>query len=315
MFCRLAIVLLPAIGCMVVTQGNSKAAKPDETATVISETQQRFDALAHDLKRREHIARHTETTFHPGSLLDKADRDPTDVVLRRVALLLEDIKGMPGAGDMGDFEKRLAELKAAADDTKIDDANGRYKLFEQAVELRREIAFSNPLLDFDKILFAKHHRSRFNHMCDQYYGVNAPAGGSIFILSDAFGDNQSVVDVLADSKVENGRLKGKKLDTGSFISPDLSFDARKIAFAYVECTGDRKHRHHTDPSRGHWDEGDSFHVFTVNADGSDLRMLTDGTWNDFDPCFMPNGRIVFVSERRGGYLRCGRVCPTYTLFA
>jgi hypothetical protein len=43
-------------------------------------------------------------------------------------------------------------------------------------------------------------------------------------------------------------------------------------------------------------------------------MLTDGTWNEFDPCFMPSGRIAFISERRGGYLRCGRVCPTYTLF-
>ncbi len=26
-----------------------------------------------------------------------------------------------------------------------------------------------------------------------------------------------------------------------------------------------------------------------------------------------NGRIIFNSERCGGYLRCGRVCPTYTL--
>ncbi len=41
-------------------------------------------------------------------------------------------------------------------------------------------------------------------------------------------------------------------------------------------------------------------------------QLTDGPWNDFDPCYLPNGRIVFVSER-GGYLRCGRHCPVYTM--
>jgi len=29
---------------------------------------------------------------------------------------------------------------------------------------------------------------------------------------------------------------------------------------------------------------------------------------------VPSGRIAFISERRGGYLRCGRVCPTYTLY-
>jgi hypothetical protein len=42
--------------------------------------------------------------------------------------------------------------------------------------------------------------------------------------------------------------------------------------------------------------------------------LTDGPWNDFDPCWLPNGRIAFISERRGGYGRChGRPVPTYTL--
>ena len=52
----------------------------------------------------------------------------------------------------------------------------------------------------------------------------------------------------------------------------------------------------------------------MNVDGSNLVQLTDGTWNDFDPRWLPSGRIAFVSERRGGYLRCGRVCPTYTLY-
>ena len=71
---------------------------------------------------------------------------------------------------------------------------------------------------------------------------------------------------------------------------------------------------HTDPSRGHWAEGRCYHLFRVNRDGSGLTQLTDGTWNDFDPCWLPNGRIAFISERRGGYLRCGRVCPTYTVY-
>jgi hypothetical protein len=102
---------------------------------------------------------------------------------------------------------------------------------------------------------------------------------------------------------------------GSFLSPHLSYDARHILFAYVENRGDPEHRHHTDyPHRGYWHEGRCYHIFRVNIDGSGLEQLTDGTWNDFDPVLMPSGRIVFNSERRGGYLRCGRVCPTYTLF-
>ena len=101
---------------------------------------------------------------------------------------------------------------------------------------------------------------------------------------------------------------------GSFLSPDLSYDGKTVLFAYVECTGDPRHRHHIDPTQGHWDEGRCYHIFKVNVDGTGLEQLTDGTWNDFDPCWLPNGRIAFISERRGGYLRCGRVCPNYTLF-
>ena len=35
--------------------------------------------------------------------------------------------------------------------------------------------------------------------------------------------------------------------------------------------------------------------FKCNADGTDLVQLTDGPWDDFDPCFLPNGRIAFIS--------------------
>lgn len=111
-----------------------------------------------------------------------------------------------------------------------------------------------------------------------------------------------------------GNVHGPEARGGSFLSPDLAYDGRTVLFAYVECKGDQNHRHHTDPTQGHWAEGRCYHVFKVNVDGSGLEQLTDGTWNDFDPCWLPNGRIAFMSERRGGYLRCGRVCPTYTLF-
>ena len=111
-----------------------------------------------------------------------------------------------------------------------------------------------------------------------------------------------------------GGVTGDDTQGGSFLSPDLSFDGERISFAYVECRGDRQHRYHTDPTLGHWTEERCYHIFSVDIDGKNLKMLTDGTWNEFDPCFMPSGRIAFISERRGGYLRCGRVCPTYTLF-
>ena len=273
-----------------------------------------FATLRRDIANRARFARFAAETHRPEALIAETDRDPADVVLRRAAALLADLQRTPAAHTLTPLEKQLADLHAASQAIEPQHAEARYALFAAACRLRRRIAFANPLLDFDKLLFLKRHRSSFNHMCDQYYAVYMQPGGGFFVLDDPFGPDPKARDILAGSVVESGRLKGSKLEGGSFVSPDLSFDARSVAFAYVECQGERGHDHHTDPSRGHWAVGRCYHVFKARIDGTGLQQLTDGTWNDFDPCWMPSGRIAFTSERRGGYLRCGRVCPTYTLF-
>ena len=278
------------------------------------ESQRQFAVLADDLRNRGHFDKVAAQTLRPEALILPSDRDPVDIVLRRARALLDDLGRMPAAPDLAPLAKDLQVLQEANAAANLGDAQARFALFEKACAVRRKVALANPLLDFDRLLFITRHRPGFNHMCDQYYGINAKPGGSLYVLSDPFGPNPKVRDVLADAVVARGRLKGSKLEGGSFVSPDLSYDARTVAFAYVECQGDTAHRYHTDPSRGHWHEGRSYHVFRVNVDGSGLEQLSDGTWNDFDPCWLPNGRLAFITERRGGYLRCGRECPTYTLY-
>ncbi|MBI3921990.1 MAG: HEAT repeat domain-containing protein [Armatimonadetes bacterium] len=73
------------------------------------------------------------------------------------------------------------------------------------------------------------------------------------------------------------------LDAGKGVlgSPSVSFDGRTI---YVSLA----------PG------GESFfHVYGMNADGSNLRPLTNGPFHDFDPEPLPDGRIVFSSTRVG----------------
>ncbi len=312
-----------------------------EDGTPMSELEIQHALLEYDLRNRGHFARIAAEASQSQSLVLETDRDALDIVLRRTAALLADIQAMPAAPDLTAQERRLQELQTAAAGVDVEQTDTRYQLYEKACGVRREIALANPLLNFDELLFIKHRRSLYNHMCDQYYGMAAAAGGGLYVLSNPFGRGgvePQVRDVLADAIVANGRLAGEKLsggpsdvqptqsfdgggnrqgqDTGggTFLSPDLSYDGRSILFAYVENRGDPLHRHHTDAAQGHWHEGRCFHVFRVNVDGTELQQLTDGTWNDFDPCWLPNGRIAFISERRGGYLRCGRVCPTYTLY-
>jgi hypothetical protein len=311
-------------------------APPGDTYPTGEESRQ-FAILADDLAHRDNFRRVANQTFRPEALILDADRDPLDVVLRRTEALLANLQGLAGAADMQTDADALAQLRDEAGRTDVASTVARRTLFDQVCRLRRKIALQNPLLNFRDILFIKRQRSCFNHMCDQYYGIAQRPGGGLFVLCNAFGAEAKLRDVLAESVVSNGRLQGHTLnggprrnwkptldfsgnlsgeetEGGSFLSPTLGYDGRSVAFAYVECQGGREHLVHTDPQRGHWDAGRCYHLFQVGLDGKNLVQLTDGTWNDFQPCWMPSGRIAFISERRGGYLRCGRACPTFTLF-
>jgi hypothetical protein len=273
--------------------------------------------------RRSYPLDEKEAVRRDALVLDQ-DRDPADIVARRTAALLDDLEARLPAGALAKEREQLRSLRADVARTPAEDAPARYRLYEAACRLRRRIALRNPLLDFGDILFVKKHRSLYNHMCDQYYGFTAQPGGGLFVLHGAFGDGPKGRDVLAGATVANGRLAGKALVPGAFMSPELSFDGRTVLFAYVEpIQRDQKKNIHWRPSSyrdhdGGWgDPTVCYHIFRVNLDGTDLRQLTDGGWNDFDPCFLPNGLIAFISERRGGLGRCHgrRIVPTYTLHA
>jgi len=199
---------------------------------------------------------------------------------------------------------KLLQSRLAKPD-KDDDV--RKQTLLEARRIVRKIAFCSPLLDMDKILFIKRHDPGGPfHMCDQYYGCNARPGGGLFVLADPFSEKPKLTNLLENSVVRKGRLKGKKLVGGSFLSPELSYDGKTILFAYSEAKARKTYQ---------WSPTYSYHIFKCNSDGSGLVQLTDGKTDDFDPCFLPNGRVVFVTLRRGGYLRCGRHCPVYTMFS
>jgi len=46
------------------------------------------------------------------------------------------------------------------------------------------------------------------------------------------------------------------------------------------------------------------HLYEINVDGSGLRRITDGPWVDIEPCYLPNGDIVFSSNRCKRWVPC-----------
>jgi len=269
-----------------------------------------YDVIARQIAYKANINSFASTALNPQALIAESDKDPADVVLRRTRALLKDLKRMAPNKDWSSLQAQWARLDGKNKTVDYSDRGARLNLYTEACKVRREIAFSNPLLNFDKLLFAKHSMctpdKNAGHMCYQYYGFNATSGGGIFILENPFSADPIIKDVLANAVVESGRLKGTELtQQGSYLSPSLSYDGKTVFFAYTERSGGDK-----------WSPGMSWHILRVNVDGTDLVQLTDGPWNEFDPYQMPNGRVAFISQRRGGFGRCHSVeMPVFTLYS
>ena len=238
------------------------------------------------------------------ALILPTDRDPLDVALRRTDALVTNLLSASPTQKMSTLKTEFKLIQTIAETIPPAKTDTRKELFHKACQLRRKIAFANPLLNFDRIIFLKHHRARYNHMVDQYYGFHAVPGGGVYTLNNPFSDNCNVTSVL-----QNSALK-----SGSFISLDLSCDAKQILFAWTQA--DPVVEKFTDytPHETLWTPDSTYHIFKADTTGKNLRRLTDGKVNEFDPVFLPSGKIAFISERRGGYLRCGlRPDPVYTL--
>ncbi|MDP6523783.1 MAG: hypothetical protein QGH15_06130 [Kiritimatiellia bacterium] len=279
-----------------------------------------YGELERNMKDRGWFEKIASQTYRPDSLVSKDDTMPTGIVLRRTEALLADLSKKIKPAQSKEFTSQLSALRKKIEQAgDAATAEQKTSLFAELCGLRRRIAFSNPLLDFDKIVFMKS-KYTTNHCCDQYFGFNAKPGGGIYVLSNPFSDKPVIKDIIGDSVVTRGRLEGKKLDTGSFLSLSLSYDASTMFFAYTQCQNagsDPKAagaRHFEGFTDNRWCPERSWHIFKARSDGSGLEQLTDGAWNEFAPCLLPNGRVVFISERRGGFGRCHpRPVPTYTL--
>lgn len=184
---------------------------------------------------------------------------------------------------------RLRELEQRSAAT----VANRPELCQLVRQLRRQIIFAHPLLDFDRLLINKCPPPGYSHQSRQYLGRYSRPGPGLVVL-----------DNWKESPRETLLLAGQ-LPTGTVAHPDLSFDARRVAFAFCDHTP-------TDPNLR------QFFLWEVGIDGQGLRQLTGKAEDrlqgaderqtalieDFDPCYLPDGRMAFVSTRPQTHIRC-----------
>ncbi|MBC8373855.1 MAG: hypothetical protein H8E53_09705, partial [Planctomycetes bacterium] len=84
--------------------------------------------------------------------------------------------------------------------------------------------------------------------------------------------------------------------TGTFRDPVVHYDGKTILFSYRKGG--------TAP----------FHLYEIQSDGSGLKQLTFGIYDDIEPCWLPNDSIVFVSGRAKRWVNCWvtQVATLYT---
>ncbi|MBM4079273.1 MAG: hypothetical protein FJ278_06205, partial [Planctomycetes bacterium] len=74
--------------------------------------------------------------------------------------------------------------------------------------------------------------------------------------------------------------------TGGVRDPQLHYDGKRILFSYRKG-------------------GQPFyHLYEMNVDGTGLRQITDGPFDDIEPSYLPDGGIVFCSTRCNRMVNC-----------
>ena len=147
---------------------------------------------------------------------------------------------------------------------------------------KRQLFLRDPdLAPLQRILFVARHPYEPSHNYSDILDAQWRAGGGICRLEMPRGGgrlNPSAgrVTILFDAK------------GGVARDPMASFDAQRIYFAYRE-------------SRDAY-----FHIQALNADGTGLTQLTDGTFHDYYPCPLPDGGTAFISTRCKARFLCWR---------
>jgi hypothetical protein len=73
---------------------------------------------------------------------------------------------------------------------------------------------------------------------------------------------------------------------GSIRDPAVHYSGKKILFSYRP--GGTKY----------------FHLYEIDGNGRHLKQLTDGPFDDIEPCYLPDGGIVFPSSRCKRFVAC-----------
>jgi len=220
-------------------------------------------------------------------------------LLTRTEKLLDNLRAKAGTLDLTAETANLEELRARVESVEKFNKKKRIELYREIRWTERNLALRNPLVADKPIVFLKQRRyicQMLHEFMAFYYDEKNIDGGGVFVL-----ERPGYSDQTRD-------LTSGTLPRGNFSTLALSFDAQTLYFAFADRAPE-KPEYFSDQRR-------SFHLFELETDGGKPHQLTEGLFDDTDPCPLPDGGLAFISTRRGGFGRCHNPwepLPTATL--
>jgi len=177
---------------------------------------------------------------------------------------------------LSDIEKRQKEISSTPNSRTNADA-----LVKEFATLKRDATLANPLLLQQPIVFVSrrqyhpdHHNTATLFLTKECNTGSYRGGGALKVFDPVSHTVRTVVDA-----GNNGVPR----------DPDIHFDGQKIVFSMRKSIED------------------DYHIYEVQADGSNLRQLTRLTnAADIDPIYLPDGGIAFSSTREPKYCGCNQ---------
>lgn len=185
-------------------------------------------------------------------------------------------------GELNALQRRLEALPRVENSSTERESARELYLFVRTV--KRRIQFKNPVVDFTQVLLVDNPYPagrEWQHQVRHRNGMMAVPGGRLLVL---------------DGLHPGGRVRKLAPDRpASFWRPDLSFDAKRVLFCMK--------RH----------DASAFHLYEVGLDGTGLRQITNSPYDDLDPIYLPDGRIMFSTTRGNTFIRCMPYTYSYIL--
>ena len=144
-------------------------------------------------------------------------------------------------------------------------------------------------LGFRDILLIKRHHLSLSHVYTYHVEGYRP-GGALCVYTP--GPDGGKLRELVDSP------------EGEIIDCDLSYDGREVVFSWkrggVEMVQPNQMTEEVDRSNS----DDNYQIYRVNIDGTGLTQLTTGPYNNLNACWLADGGIAFISDRKPAYAYC-----------